>query len=301
MTEHPLDTFKQSFQDLKNGNYLEGFTKYELRWNPVVKKLINEEWQKRSPAPVWQGEPLLGKTIVVQMEQGFGDYFQFMRFLPLLKAMGAKFVTVLAHPSTIYLLGRFDCIDLITEVWELEPVQQADYWVGSMSLPYHAMTAPKAVRQLFPISREKVVGSEGYLEVEPTNTIEKGRVGVNWAASRGPLHYVKSVSPEAMRELVGWDAYSLNPERDDVFLPLPNDGWKKNWMQTAQHMANMRCIVTVDTATAHLAGALGKKCIVMIPNEDFMDWRWRNGVWYDSVVCLPTKKWNQIPDLLERA
>lgn len=300
MTDHPLDIFKESFKDLKNGNYAEGFAKFEYRWDSKVQKLINEKWEKGSPAPVWQGESLLGKTIVVQMEQGFGDYFQFMRFLPLLKVMGAKFVTVLAHRSTIYLLGRYDCIDLITEVTDLDEVQKADYWIGSMSLPHRALNAPKAVKNLFPITREKIVGSEGYLEV-PETDIEKGKVGVNWSASRGPLHYVKSINPEIMRELVGLDAYSLNPERDDVFLPLPNDGWKKNWLQTAQHMATMRCIVTVDTATAHLAGALGKKCIVMIPNEEFKDWRWRNGVWYDSVVCLPTNKWNQIPDLLERA
>lgn len=300
MTEHPLDRFKESFKDLKNGNYKEGFEKYELRWNPLVKRLINEDWKKFSPAPVWQGESLLNKTIVCQMEQGFGDYFQFMRFLPIFKASGAKHVTVLCNPSMIYLIGQLDCVDLVTDVWQLEEVQYADYWIGSMSLPHRALNAPKYVSQLFPITREKVVGSEGYLEFEPSD-IEQGKVGVNWAASRGPLHYVKSVSVEAIRELVGWDAYSLNPERDDVFLPLPQDGWKKDWIKTARHIASMRCIVTVDTATAHLAGAMGKKCIVMIPNEEFKDWRWRNGVWYDSIVCLPIKKWTEIPHLLEKA
>lgn len=300
MTEHPLDIFKESFKDLNNGNYKEGFEKYELRWNPIVKKLINEDWKKYSPAPIWQGESLLNKTIVCQMEQGFGDYFQFMRFLPIFKASGAKHVTVLCNPSMIYLIGQLDCVDLVTDVWQLEEVQNADYWIGSMSLPHRAINAPKQVKQLFPVTREKIVGSEGYLEFEPSD-IEQGKIGVNWAASRGPLHYVKSVSVEAIRELVGWDAYSLNPERDDVFLPLPQDGWKKDWIKTARHMASMRCIVTVDTATAHLAGAMGKKCIVMIPNEEFKDWRWRNGVWYDSVVCLPTKKWTEIPHLLEKA
>jgi len=300
MTKNPLDIFRQSFEDLEYGNYLDGFTKYELRWNPTVMKLLKENWVKRCPAPVWQTESLLGKSIVVQMEQGFGDYFQFMRFLPLLKAMGAKHVTVLAHPSTVYLLGRFDCVDLITEVWELQEVLEADYWVGSMSLPYHAMRAPKMVKQLFPITRKHIFGSEGYFETEPSD-IEHGKVGVNWAASRGPLHYVKSVSPEAMRELVGWDAYSLNPERDDVFLPLPNDGWKRNWLRTAQHMATMRAIVTVDTATAHLAGAMGKKCILMMPSEENKDWRWLGKSWYDSIIPLPVKRWGEIPKLLESA
>lgn len=300
MTEHPLDIFKNSYKELGYGNYQQGFADYELRWLPTVRKLLNENWKKYSPAPTWQGESLLGKSIVCQMEQGFGDYFQFMRFLPIFKAMGAKHVTVLCHPSMVYLIGQFDCVDTITEVWELKEVYEADYWIGSMSLPHRALNAPKQVRQLFPITREKVVGSEGYLEFEPSD-IEQGKVGVNWAASRGPLHYVKTVSVEAVRELVGLDAYSLNPENDDLFIPLPDDGWKKNWKRTAQHIQAMRCVVTVDTATAHLAGAMGKKCIVMLPNEEFRDWRWKNGVWYDSVVVLPTNKWNLIPELLEKA
>ena len=56
-----------------------------------------------------------------------------------------------------------------------------------------------------------------------------------------------------MAELVGDDAYSLNPNSDGLFHPLPDDGWKKNWVQTASHMKAMKGIVTVDTGTAHWA------------------------------------------------
>jgi hypothetical protein len=299
MTEHPLDIYQNSFKELSYGNYQKGFADYELRWLPEVRKAIKEDWQKYSPAPVWQGESLLGKTIVCQMEQGFGDCFQFMRFLPIFKAMGAKFVTVLCNRSLVYIMGQMQSVDLITDDKTLNEVINADYWIGSMSLPHRALNAPKQVKQLFPITREKIVGSEGYLEFEPSD-IKKGKVGVNWSASRGPLHYIKTVSVEAMRELVGTDAYSLNPETDDYFLPLPDDNWRKNWKRSAEHMAAMRCIVTVDTGTAHLAGAMGKKCIVMLPNEQYRDWRWKNGVWYDSVIVLPIKEWNLIPSLLEK-
>ena len=85
-----------------------------------------------------------------------------------------------------------------------------------------------------------------------------------------------------------------------MFYPLPNDGWKKDWSKTASHMKAMKGVVTVDTGTAHLAGALGVKCIVLLPEESFVCWRWKNARWYDSVVCLRPNEYNKIPELLGR-
>ena len=81
---------------------------------------------------------------------------------------------------------------------------------------------------------------------------------------------------------------------------MPNDGWKQDWSKTASHMKAMRGIVTVDTGTAHLAGALGVKCIVLLPKESFICWRWKNGSWYDSVLPLRQEEYDQIPDLIRR-
>ena len=100
--------------------------------------------------------------------------------------------------------------------------------------------------------------------------------------------------------MVGDDAYSLNPETESFFQPLPNDGWKKDWAITAKHMKAMKGIVTVDTGTAHLAGALGVKTIVLLPKEEFICWRWKNGRWYDSVVALRQEEYHKIPELLGR-
>jgi hypothetical protein len=90
------------------------------------------------------------------------------------------------------------------------------------------------VRQSFPISREKIVGSEGYLNAIPSN-IER-KVGVNWHASTGPLHYIKSIDVTILREMLGNDVYSLNLGTDDIFQPLPPDGWKENFYLTACQM-----------------------------------------------------------------
>jgi hypothetical protein len=237
----------------------------------------------------WSGESLIDKTIVVQMEQGFGDIFQYARFLPALKVLGAKKVVVLAIPALIPILGQMECIDQLTNLTETGPAHECDYWIGSMSLPYYIDCSMPYVKALFPVNSKKIVGSEGYFEATPSNIPKK--VGVNWSASKGTLHWIKSISPEHMNELVGNDA---------MFYPLPNDGWKKDWSKTASHMKAMKGVVTVDTGTAHLAGALGVKTIVLLPQESFVCWRWKNTPWYDSVVCLRPDEYHKVPELIAR-
>jgi hypothetical protein len=247
--------------------------------------------------PVWRGEPLIGKSITVQMEQGFGDIIMFARFLPALKALGASRVVVLQESTLHHLLGQIHAVDVFSN--GLEGIaNESDYWIGSMSLPYYISLMHPIVKSLFPVTKQKIVGSEGYLHAQPSNIPSK--IGVNWEASKQTLYYIKSIDYRHMAELVGDDAYSLNPNSDGLFHPLPNDGWKKNWVQTAAHMKAMKGIVTVDTGTAHLAGALGVKTIVLLPKEEFVCWRWKNGRWYDSVVALRPSEYDQIPELIRR-
>jgi hypothetical protein len=244
------------------------------------------------------GESLLGKSIVVQMEQGYGDQFMYARFLPALKVLGASKVVVLAQQSICPLLGQMECIDQLTNMTEEGPAIECDYWIGSMSLPYYIDCSMPYVKSLFPVTSKKIVGSEGYFDAQASNIPRK--IGVNWAASKGALNWIKSISVEQMQDLVGNDAYSLNPESDGNFYPLPGDDWKKNWAITAQHMKAMKGIVTVDTGTAHLAGALGIKTIVLLPKEEFVCWRWKNGRWYDSVIALRQNEYHKVADLIRR-
>jgi len=254
----------------------------------------------REPAKpeTWRGESLIGKTIAVQMEQGYGDVFMYARFLPALKVLGAAKVVVLAVPALIPLLAQMECIDQLTNLTEEGTAHDCDLWIGSMSLPYYIDCSLPYVKNLFPVTKDKIVASEGYFDAVPSNIPRK--IGVNWEASKGSLRWIKSISAEHMADLVGGDAYSLNPENDATFYPLPNDGWKKYWHKTASHMKAMKGVVTVDTGTAHLAGALGVKCVVLLPKEEFICWRWKNGRWYDSVIALRQEEYDQVPDLIRR-
>jgi len=248
--------------------------------------------------PVWRGEPLMGKSITVQMEQGFGDILMFARFLPALKALGAKQVVVLQESTLHHLLGQIHAVDVFSNDLENGAATQSDYWIGSMSLPYYISLAHPIVKSLFPVTKQKIVGSEGYLHAQPSNIPPK--IGVNWEASKQTLYYIKSIDYRHMAELVGDDAYSLNPNSDGLFHPLPNDGWKTNWVQTAAHMKAMKGVVTVDTGTAHLAGALGVKCVVLLPKDEFVCWRWKNARWYDSVCLLKPEEYDKLPEIIRR-
>ena len=248
--------------------------------------------------PVWQGESLLGKTITVQVEQGFGDIIQFARFLPALKVLGAKKVVVLQESTLHYLLGQIDAVDVFTNQTEEGEATESDYWIGLMSLPYYLSLSHPLAKNLFPVTTKKIVASEGYLHAIPSNIPPK--IGVNWEASKQILYYIKSIDMKQMEELVGSDVYSLNPKTDGLFNSLPDDGWKTDWSKTASHMKACKGIVTVDTGTAHLAGALGIKTIVLLPKEEFVCWRWKNGRWYDSVVALRPEEYDKIPELIRR-
>ena len=248
--------------------------------------------------PVWRGEPLMGKSITVQMEQGFGDIIMFARFLPALKALGAKQVVVLQEGTLHYLLGQIHSVDVFSNNLTEGAAIESDYWIGSMSLPYYISLSHPLVKAMFPVTRKKIVGSEGYLHAIPSNIQPK--IGVNWEASKQILYYLKSIDHRHIEELVGDDCYSLNPKSDGLFNPLPDDGWKKDWVKTAQHMKAMKGVVTVDTGTAHLAGALGVRTIVLLPKEEFVCWRWKNARWYDSVICLRPNEYDQLPELLRR-
>ena len=101
------------------------------------------------------------------MEQGFGDIFQYARFLPALKVLGAARLTVLTVPALMPILGQMECIDQLTNMTEEGPAHECDYWIGSMSLPYYIDCSMPYVKALFPVNSKKIVGSEGYFEATP--------------------------------------------------------------------------------------------------------------------------------------
>ena len=251
------------------------------------------EWRKRRfpacfhglPGPQWQGEPLNGRTILVLAEQGLGDTIQFARYLPLLARRGARVVLQCAG-SLAPLLGGLAGVAATCERGE-PPAH--DFWVDQMSLP-----------RLFGTTLANVPYRAGYLSPDPVRTAHWDRllpdglrIGLVWAGNA--LHSNdrrRSMPVEALAPIVaaGGTIISLQAgvrAREVSYLPGVADQSAQlaDWSETAALVSALDLVISVDTAVAHLAGALGIPAWVMLPHAP--DWRWllvrEDSPWYASV------------------
>jgi tetratricopeptide (TPR) repeat protein len=273
----------------------------QAHWNLAVAALLagdfavgfrEYEWRKRHdrfrrdfinlPGTVWDGSELGSRTLLVHAEQGFGDTIQFARYLPILAGTGAE--VVLACDAVLTTL--LSTLPGVRAVAKDQPLPDYDCWVDQMSLPL-----------LFDTRQDAIPAREGYLRACPArlaawrSLLPDGRkVGIAWAGN--PLHSNdsrRSLSVEALQYLlVNRDTTFVNlqlgPRADEGGLsPLPLP--LADYAETAALIANLDLVVTVDTSVAHVAGALGIPCWVMLPFAP--DWRWqlerRDSPWYASV------------------
>ncbi len=273
---------------LLQGHYTEGWQRYEARLeDPKVG--IHSRRLKRER---WDGGPLAGRRILLHAEQGIGDSIQFMRYAPLVAARGGR-VTVLCQRPIQPLYGALPQVEAAIALGD--PLPEFDCYAPLMSLPL-----------LFGTTLDTIPADAPYLFAEPAK-IERWRervaalpglrVGIAWAGNpdyradvRRSLHFdllrpladlpgVSFVSLQkgpAVRQADG-AAQGLRLERFDDDL--------SDFSETAALMMNLDLILSVDTAVAHLAGALGRP--VWLFNRFDTDWRWlldrSDSPWYPSL------------------
>jgi tetratricopeptide (TPR) repeat protein len=268
------------FVHLLQGRLAEGFQGYEWRLRrPELGAMAG-----RQPGSPWRGEALGSRTLLIYLEQGLGDAIQFARYLPGLECRRL----VVRAPRILHrLLGTLPC--------SLQLVGPEDFPTGVdchasiMSLAHFRGSTlenlPAAIRYLQP----EPAGVRRIAELlGPTG---KPRIGLCWQGN--PDHSNdrrRSIPPQLFRELVRgqpaeWVNLQIPPTPEDqALLPAPPSG-VVDFMDTLCLLANLDLVVTVDTATAHAAGVLGKPTFVLLPFAP--DWRWMLGrsdsPWYPSL------------------
>lgn len=285
--------FDLAYLLLRQGRYAEGWPCLEARdWYAPIERSLG--------LPRWQGEALAGKSLLIGLEAGHGDMIQFCRYVPLLKAAGARRVSVLCHPPLARLLRTLPGVDEVLAVGDPAPAESWDYWSPPLSLPCHLQTR-----------LETIPGRLPYLAAEPALVeawaarMAAGaglRVGLVWKGNprfendgERSLSSLHELAPLA--GIPGLRFYSLQKgageaEASDPGRPFPivDLGSRiADFTDTAAIIANLDLVISVDTAAAHLAGALGKPCWVLLPDYQ-TDWRWLAGrddsPWYPGVVRL---------------
>jgi Flp pilus assembly protein TadD len=232
-------------------------------------------YEARRPAPTraatipeWVGQDLAGRSLLLICEQGFGDQIQFARFAPMLRDMGAD-VTLLCAPP---LASLFQVLGVnVVPVEFGASLPPADFWAPLMSLAYRLGTD------------EATIPAAPYLSAPPdrrerwAGAMPSDGVGVVWHGSRTHANDAQRSmpSPDLLKplEAIGARLVDLQEPRGD-------------FADTAALIEQLRLVITVDTATAHLAGAMGAPCWVMI-SKFCADWRWlehrSDSPWYPSV------------------
>jgi Tfp pilus assembly protein PilF len=271
------------------GNFRDGWKEFEWRWK--TGEFISQ--QRALPKPAWDGSDIAGKTILLTSEQGFGDVIQFVRYAPLLAGRGAK-VIVECLKEMNSLLQTVEGIHQIIVKGKTLP--DFDIHCPLLSLPYLFNTTPETIpanipylhagNDLLQIWREKF---------QPNN--DKHRIGIAWAGN--PRHSNdrnRSCQPEIFLPLTENKAVSLFSLQKDSYTVQSDNVIKKMGMidytneindfsDTAAFIMNLDLVISVDTAVAHLAGALGKPVWLLLPFVP--DWRWmldrEDSPWYPTM------------------
>jgi predicted O-linked N-acetylglucosamine transferase (SPINDLY family)/ADP-heptose:LPS heptosyltransferase len=255
------------------GRYAEGWHEHEWRWRR------KEQPPRSYPQPLWRGEPLEGRTILLHAEQGMGDTVQFMRYVPLVAARGGR--VLLQVPAPLLRLAQASlghCAQVLSD-GEVPPT--FDLHCPLLSLPL-----------AFGTTLETIPADSPYLAIDEATAarwrerLGKApglKVGLVWAGS--PQHKNdrnRSIALERLAPLFGaagvrWFSLQVG-ERKAELARLPAgtiadlSEQLTDFAETAAAIAGLDLVIAVDTATAHVAGALGKPVWVLVPFVP--DWRW---------------------------
>lgn len=284
--EFPEAHFEAAMTGLSMGDFEAGWKQYEWRW-----KTGAFAQQRRSfRAPLWLGDaPVSGKTVLLHAEQGFGDTIQFVRYASLLAGQGAKIVCEV-QPELQPLLSQ---IAGITVVASGEPLPAYDLHCPLLSLPLafgtRVETIPAAVPYLAaPPERVKYWRNR----LPP----QRPRAGFVWSGQ--PSHKNDANRSIALARLSALFEDPPIPcfglQRDlrsmdgELLASLPNlvhlGGALRDFADTAAVISLLDIVISVDTAVVHLAGALGKPVVILLPYA--ADFRWmRNrddSPWYPT-------------------
>ncbi|MDO9309086.1 MAG: tetratricopeptide repeat protein, partial [Deltaproteobacteria bacterium] len=279
--------YNRAIHLLRSGNLAAGFADYEARF-AAMKNADSRVYVQ----PRWDGSPLAGRSILVYCEQGLGDAIQFCRYIPLLAGAGGR-VVLEAQPPLVSLLSTLQGVNEVVAKSGVPPV--TDYHIPLLSLPH-----------IFGTTLDTVPAPIPYIVPDPSKVTawrrrlagdNRFRVGLVWRGSaNNPMDRDRSCPLAELSPLLavsGVSFYSLQvgPAAGEI-TDLPQAAGLidlteelDDFSDTAALISNLDLVISVDTAVAHMAGALGKPLWILLTHTP--DWRWmperRDSPWYPGV------------------
>jgi tetratricopeptide (TPR) repeat protein len=280
---------------LKRGEYLEGFERFESRFEAFRQTFKRERNMPMvaNDAQRWRGESLVGRRLLVWTEQGCGDSLMMLRYLPLLAERGPRELTVLCEPELGRLVGAVAGVHTVVTGSAADLPHGFDLHCPTMSLPHAFHTTPADIPATEGCVRMPADLVDAWHARLPAST--KRRVGLAWAGRPTLRDDARRSIPlqtlEPLLDVDGVEFVSLQwgaARRDEgVWRGRMRDPMQlcADFMDTAALICNLDLVISVDTAVAHLAGLLGKP--VWLLNRAGSEWRWGQSrdvsPWYRSM------------------
>jgi tetratricopeptide (TPR) repeat protein len=290
---------------LRDGRIVEGFREYE--WRSKCDDFVNVEY----PGEPWQGQSILGKTLFIFPEQGFGDFIQFSRFLPTAAKLAGRIV--LGCPSAVAsIFSRFPCVAEVVPTGAKIP--SYDFHASLLSLPF-----------LLGIDEAGIISQIPYIEAAPERVAlwsdrlrrsgdKRPLIGLIWQGNPAYPTDAKRSAPLSMFKglLERTDCRFLSLQKEygiEQIAALPNGGKIEeigsqfaDFDDTAALLSQLDLLISIDTAVVHLAGAMGRPAWLCLPMAS--DWRWMRGgetsPWYPSIRIFRQSKMGDWPELFSR-
>ena len=276
------------------GQYLEGWELFEWRFK-------NEQLKHNYPPftpPPWRGQTdIRGRKLLIHGEQGYGDVIQFCRYLPQVRALGADIILEVQQPL-VPLVSTLNCPATVVAKGDVLP--EIDAYCPIMSLPFvfktTVETIPAEVPYLFS-DKEKVKVWQKKLGPE------RLRIGLTWSGSRDHKNdlnrsiWLKELLP--LTDLpIEWHSLQKEYRQPDLEILEAHPEIRQHqddltdFSDAAALIECLDLVISVDTSTAHLAGALGKPVWILLPHAP--DYRWmldrEDSPWYPSARLFRQSK-----------
>jgi hypothetical protein len=271
---------------LAQGDFVRGWPEYEWRWR---RKTFTSPARNFSQ-PQWEGGNLKGRTILLHAEQGLGDTIQFVRYVPMVAERGGR-VILNCQPGLERLFSQMPSIQQIVTTGEMPPF---DVHCPLMSLPLAFKTNLTSIPASIPYLKTDPVLAKAWKDrLEPEST--GYRIGLVWAGSaihrRDRDRSIPLAQFATLAEVTNAVFFSL--QKGPGSKDIPSSGLAirdftsefSDFTDTAAFLDCLDLVITVDTAVAHLAGAMGKAAWVLLPFSP--DWRWllarEDSPWYPTM------------------
>jgi hypothetical protein len=268
------------------GDFEAGLPMYESR---LVQSDFVGHKELLASAPMWDGKPYPGQTLLIHSEQGLGDTIMMLRYLEQAKALGGTLLLGVQDPLTD--IAR-TCAGP-DNVFGKEDGIRFNLQLPIMSLPHVLKTRLENIPSKIPyIQVPKNVPNMPKIDARIAETHGRKRHGLVWAGR--PTHmrdHERSIEPKLLRPLeavegVAWFCLQKDaPEAKPFRSAVPLGDLLETFADTAYALSQMDLLVTVDTAVAHLAGAMGvpvKLMATFLPDWRWMLWR-ADSPWYPSM------------------